>query len=237
MQGGQQGERPATGVETQAEKNKFDREVLRHLIPRARMQQNHHRPVQVIDFSAFADSWNQDTVAAEKDVLAGLQERGLAGDLIYRKTAGHLQNYWTESRKEVNIKRTMEPHNAVIRTLRQRLTVQSATREAAQEDGDDRPASFGMSQSGQTIIFPSVATAQTVQAGPAPCAFARGMHGAEAEKAGRPGIDSCCCCCCFLTLTDPLRIQPWSQDRRNQTKSNRESEMSMESRQKRTDKK
>ena len=46
----------------------------------------------------------------------------------------------------------------------------------------------------------------------------------------------CCCCCCFLTLTDPLRIQPWSQDRRNQTKSNRESEISMESRQKRTDK-
>ena len=44
-------------------------------------------------------------------------------------------------------------------------------------------------------------------------------------------------CCCFLTLTDPLRIQPWSQDIRNQTKSNRESEMSMESRQKRTDKK
>ena len=45
------------------------------------------------------------------------------------------------------------------------------------------------------------------------------------------------CCCCFLTLTDPLRIQPWSQDRRNQTKSNRESEMSMESIQKRTGKK
>ena len=43
-------------------------------------------------------------------------------------------------------------------------------------------------------------------------------------------------CCCFLTSTDPLRIQPWSQDRRNQTKSNRESEISMESRQKRTDK-
>ena len=41
----------------------------------------------------------------------------------------------------------------------------------------------------------------------------------------------------FLTLTDPLRIQPWSQDRRNQTKSNRESEISMESRQKRRDKK
>ena len=26
----------------------------------------------------------------------------------------------------------------------------------------------------------------------------------------------------YLTLTDPLRIQPWSQDKRNQTKSNRE---------------
>ena len=41
----------------------------------------------------------------------------------------------------------------------------------------------------------------------------------------------------FLTLTDPLRIQPWSQDRRNQTKSNRESEVGRESRQNRTDKK
>ena len=41
----------------------------------------------------------------------------------------------------------------------------------------------------------------------------------------------------FLTLTDPLRIQPWSQDRRNQTKSNRKSEVSRESRQKITDKK
>ena len=41
----------------------------------------------------------------------------------------------------------------------------------------------------------------------------------------------------FLILTDPLRIQPWSQDRQNQTKSNRESEISRESRQKITDKK
>ena len=41
----------------------------------------------------------------------------------------------------------------------------------------------------------------------------------------------------YLTLTDPLRIQPWSQDRRNQTKSNRKSEISRESKHKRTDKK
>ena len=142
------------------------------------------------DFSAFADSWNQDVVAAEQDVLAGLQERDLAGDLIYRKTAGHLENYCTESRKDdVNIKRTMEPYNAVTGTLRQRLTVQSAAREAAREDGDDRPASFGMTPSGQTIIFPSVATAHIAQAEQAPYAFARGLLG-EAEEASRPGFDS-----------------------------------------------
>ena len=40
----------------------------------------------------------------------------------------------------------------------------------------------------------------------------------------------------YLTLTDPLRIEPWSQDRRDQTKSNRKSEISRESRHKKTDK-
>ena len=83
-----------------------------------------------------------------RDMLAGLQERGPAGDFIYRNIAGHLQNVWTESRKDVNIKRTIESHNAVLRTLRQRLAVPSATRKAAQENRDDRSASFGMIQSG-----------------------------------------------------------------------------------------
>ena len=41
----------------------------------------------------------------------------------------------------------------------------------------------------------------------------------------------------YLTLTDPPRIQPGSQDRRNQTKSNRKLEISRESRQKRTGRK
>ena len=41
----------------------------------------------------------------------------------------------------------------------------------------------------------------------------------------------------YLTLTDPLRTQPRSQDRRNQTKSNRKSEISRESRHKLTGKK
>ena len=44
-------------------------------------------------------------------------------------------------------------------------------------------------------------------------------------------------CVSHIILTDPLRIQPWSQDRRNQTKSNRKSEISRQSRQKRTAKK
>ena len=41
----------------------------------------------------------------------------------------------------------------------------------------------------------------------------------------------------YFTLTDSLRIQLWSQDRLNQTKSNRRTDISRESRQKRTDKK
>ena len=69
-----------------------------------------------------------------------------------------------------------------------------------------------------------------------PRAF-RTDNGTEYSNSMFVDFCSCCCCCCFFTLTDPLRIRPWSQDRRSQTKSNRESEMSMESRQKRTDKK
>ena len=57
-EGSQWGEWPIAGVEMQAEKNKFDREVLQNLVFRARMQQNHNRPVQVIDFLAFVNSWN-----------------------------------------------------------------------------------------------------------------------------------------------------------------------------------
>ena len=57
--------------------------------------------------------------------------------------------------------------------------------------------------------------------------YCSGESGGEGEgKKGQGGVGldvckscCCCCCCCFLTLTDPLRIQPWSQDRRNQTKS------------------
>ena len=66
------------------------------------------------------------------DILAGLEERGYPDDFIYRNIAGHLQNVWTEFRKAVNIKRTIESHDTAIRTLRQRLAVQSGTRKAAQ---------------------------------------------------------------------------------------------------------
>ena len=67
--------------------------------------------------------------------------------------------------------------------------VWSATQEAAQEDGDGRPASYGMNQSGLTAIFPSVATTHIAYAGPAPC-VARGVFGAEVEEASTPGFDS-----------------------------------------------
>ena len=51
----------------------------------------------------------------------------------------------------------------------------------------------------------------------------RGHTGGRSQRISYPpSFCGCCCCCYFLTLTDPLRIQPWSQDRRNQTKSNRE---------------
>ena len=36
----------------------------------------------------------------------------------------------------------------------------------------------------------------------------------EPSSSRLPLTSSCCCCSCFLTLTDPLQIQPWSQDRR-----------------------
>lgn len=102
--------------------------------------------------------------------------------IIYRKTANHLQQYWNASKDGVNIKRTMEPLNALLRALRQRLAVHPSTREAVEEGGDDRPASFGVTQSGQTVIFPSIATTQTTRARPEPCAFARG--GPEASEDG-----------------------------------------------------
>ena len=57
------------------------------------------------------------------------------------------------------------------------------------------------------------------------------------ESEGKANQDSTIVVVVYLTLTDPLRIQPWSQDRRNQTKSNRKSEISREIRQKRMDKK
>ena len=46
----------------------------------------------------------------------------------------------------------------------------------------------------------------------------RWMSADEGSSAG----DVVCCYLRYLTSTDPLRIQPWSQDRRNQSKSNRE---------------
>ena len=68
--------------------------------------------------------------------------------------------------------------------------------------------------------------------------FASLSHTHYWYEVGMLKVPASICSVVYLTLTDPLRIQPWSQDRRNQTKSNRKkrSEISRESRQKRTDK-
>ena len=56
------------------------------------------------------------------------------------------------------------------------------------------------------------------------CLFQGERRGGLTRQPVGPSVDTAIMttvvvCCCFLTLTDPLRIQPWSQDRRNQTKS------------------
>ena len=177
MQGGQPGDRPFTAVNTPAEKAKFDRDALRHLVPRAQRQAHPHIPGQVLDWVAMADSWNEDVARTEQDVLAGrLEVDSSESSLIHRKKPADLQNYWTESKKEVNEKRTMGPHWGRLAQLRKQQRVEPMSAEASQALADGRPASFGVARSGDTIIFPSIPASQTARAEPAPCAFARAGH-------------------------------------------------------------
>lgn len=190
MQGGAPGERPATPVQTSAEKDKFNREALQYLIPRARIQERQHQQIQIIDWGEFAKSWNEDVAELERHILMGLHERGAANDVINRKSANQLQYFWTKSRTDVNVERTMRPHASVLRAVRAKMAVTPQTQAAAQEGGDDRPASFAATCSGDTVIFPRVAPVQAARAGPAPCAFARGALGAEAQEASQPVSNS-----------------------------------------------
>eukprot|EP00903_Cladosiphon_okamuranus_P009546 g9090.t2 len=138
MQGGRPGERPATPIQTSAEKNKFNREALLYLIPRARLQERQHQQVQVIDWPGFARSWNEDVAELERHMLMGLHEQVAGDDVINRKSPYHLQLFWTQSRKDVNAQRTMAPHASVLRAVRAKLAVTQQPQAAAQEGGDDR---------------------------------------------------------------------------------------------------
>lgn len=189
MQGGQPGDRPYTAVKTPAEKAKFDRDALRHLVPRAQRQSNPNIPAQVLDWDAMAESWNEDVARGERDVLAGrLEVDQSESSLIHRKKPADLQNYWTESKKKVNEKRTMEPHWGRLAQLRQQLRVEPMAKEASQALGDGRPASFGVARSGDTVMFPSIPSSQTARATPAPCAFARAGHGGLANEVNQSGV-------------------------------------------------
>lgn len=75
-----------------------------------------------------------------------------------------------------------------MRSLRQPLEERPATREAAEEVGDDRPAGFCLTDGGHAVVFPRMAPRQTARAGRARCAFARGAVGAASEVSGQPGV-------------------------------------------------
>lgn len=191
MQGGQPGDRPFTAVKTPAEVDKFGRDCLHHLVPTAQVQQHPHRYFQNVDFVGMAEHWNGDIAQIEKDVADGKLELDTREEsLIHRKTPGDLQKFWNELKKDVNEKRTMEPHWGRLAQLIQQQRVLPMAAEASQALGDGRPASFGVTQGGDTVIFPSIPASQAARAGPAPCAFARAGHGAMAMEVNQSAIDS-----------------------------------------------
>lgn len=75
-----------------------------------------------------------------------------------------------------------------MRSLPQRLEVHPATREAAQEDGDGRLSSFGVTNGGgYAVVFHG--WPQSRQLGPpARCAFARGVIEAAGGVTSHPGV-------------------------------------------------
>ncbi|CAN0420727.1 unnamed protein product, partial [Laminaria digitata] len=114
IQGGKPGSRPCTPVTTKAEMDKFDRSVLSYL----RLRQTGGRPpTQSIDFDAMEQGWNGDVDEDERLVRAGLLEMDQT-NLVNRKTAADLQHFMIESRKTVNMKRTMEPALEATANLR-----------------------------------------------------------------------------------------------------------------------
>ncbi|CAN0181697.1 unnamed protein product, partial [Ascophyllum nodosum] len=166
MQGAKPGERMTTAVKTQAEKDKFDREAFQFLItPEVRRQLGGHPAIQAIDFDRFAEKWNEDVGEMERNEVAGrLEVSGDANKKINRKAPFDLQNWWTESKKDINTARTVEQNKARLSAMYRRNRIHLSKQSTA-----DR-AAVGVTETGAQFSFPFVHNDLKTLPRPAPSA-------------------------------------------------------------------
>lgn len=163
MQGGKPGTRPFTPVTTKAEMDKFDRSVLSYL---RTTQVGGRPPTQSIDFDAFERGWNSDVDEEERLVRAGLLEVDQT-NLVSRKNAADLQHFMVQSRKTVNMKRTMEPVLEATAMLRKSQRVHVG-QPGDFSPGTDQGPSVGVLQDGSKLVFPSGVGAAGIRPRPRP---------------------------------------------------------------------
>ncbi|CAM9359043.1 unnamed protein product [Ectocarpus sp. 6 AP-2014] len=183
MQGATPGERMTTAVKTQAEKDKFDREVFQFLVsPEVRQQvAGHRRGTQSINFDAFAAKWNEDVGEIERNEVAGrLEVSGDANKKINRKAPFDLQSWWTESRKEVNTARTVEQNKDRLSAMYEKNRVRLSEPSTAER------AAVGMTITGQTFSFPLVHNGRSTLPRPAPSATGGPEHDERDERGSEP---------------------------------------------------
>lgn len=167
-----------TAVKTQAEKDKFDREVFQFLVtPEVRQQVAGHRGTQSINFDAFAAKWNEDVGEIERNEVAGrLEVSGDANKKINRKAPFDLQNWWTESRKEANTARTVEQNKHRLSAMYEKNRVRLSEPSTAER------AAVGMTITGQTFSFPLVHNGGSTVPRPAPSATGGPEHDERDER-------------------------------------------------------
>ena len=155
-----------TAVKTQAEKDKFDREAFQFLItPEVRRQLGGHPAIQAIDFDRFAEKWNEDVGEMERNEVAGrLEVSGDANKKINRKAPFDLQNWWTESKKDINTARTVEQNKACLSAMYRRNRTHLSKQSTA-----DR-AAVGVTETGAQFSFPFVHNDLKTLPRPAPSA-------------------------------------------------------------------
>ena len=126
MQGNEHGQRPATAIQTAAEKSKFEREALTYLVtPEHRRALGGLSYAQVIDFHRWAGDWNGEVAKQERNVIAGrLEPVQDPANQINRKAPFDLSHWWTESKKDVNTARTIENNKRQLQAMRERNRIQ-----------------------------------------------------------------------------------------------------------------